>query len=268
MVRLMSFFVVAALMTGCGPSSTQYESLKSENQSLRAEIAQLKEQIEAPPRLLAAGKLNFDKANYEIATKHLGELVNKHPESAEAAEAGELLPKAKAGLEKQRAEKKAASEREAQEKERRLARATKAMKKKVDELEGITWYTDSSTPSSESSFHIYFGKKTGIPWLRLVTRYYGSDWLFVQSFFVVADGQRFEYPQTDFKQDHHTSVWEWRDAMVEDRDMVMIKAVIASKKATIRFVGRQYYKDHVISADEKKALERVLDAFAAMGGTV
>lgn len=47
----------------------------------------------------------------------------------------------------------------------------------------------------------------------------------------------------------------------------MIEAIIASKDATIRFVGQQYRDDKKITASQKAALRRVLDAYKALGGT-
>ena len=44
----------------------------------------------------------------------------------------------------------------------------------------------------------------------------------------------------------------------------MIKRIISSKKSTIRFYGQQYYYDHIITAQEKEAMQVVLDAFSAI----
>ncbi len=46
----------------------------------------------------------------------------------------------------------------------------------------------------------------------------------------------------------------------------MIKAIISSKQAIIRFEGKQYRNDKVITPIQKKALENVLDAYLALGG--
>jgi len=103
------------------------------------------------------------------------------------------------------------------------------------------------------------------PWLRLKIRYYGSDWLFVESFFVVVDGERFDKAYAEFERDHGGGdVWEWYDESPTAKDLEMIKKIISSKKATIRFVGRQYHRDHVIDTNEKRALQSVLDAYEAL----
>ncbi|OPY88765.1 MAG: hypothetical protein A4E71_00221 [Smithella sp. PtaU1.Bin162] len=159
-------------------------------------------------------------------------------------------------------------EREKQEEVKRVADVTKKMSKKIDELEGITWYKDASTHAYHTSVHLYFGKKeSASPWLRLKIRYYDNRWLFIKSFFVVADGQRFEKPVAKFNRDNSGgSIWEWYDENVSDADLIMIKAIIKSKKATVRFIGDQYREDYTITEQEKRALQNVLDAFIAMGG--
>jgi hypothetical protein len=194
----------------------------------------------------------------------------KHPDAIESKEAKNYIDKLNLELKKRQEIENAKRIREVKEKETRIANATKRMSKKYDELEGITWYTDSSTHPYNTNFHLYFGKKKpGTPWLRLKIRYYADDWLFIESFFVVADGQRFEKPYAKFERDNGSgSIWEWYDENVSDTDMAMIRAIIKSKKATIRFTGNQYHKDHTISDQEKKSLQNVIDAFEALGGKV
>jgi hypothetical protein len=47
----------------------------------------------------------------------------------------------------------------------------------------------------------------------------------------------------------------------------MINAVIESKKATLRFNGRQYRYDMTLTAKHKQALKRVLETYKLIGGT-
>lgn len=140
------------------------------------------------------------------------------------------------------------------------------MTKKIDKLEHITWYQDRSTHPYESSFHLYFAERDGtVSNLRLKLRYYADDWLFIEGFTVYADGQRFEYPNVPFERDNGSgSIWEWHDDLVDSRDLTMIKAVIASKEAVVRYHGRQYQADRKITANQKAALQNVLDAYKAL----
>ena len=157
------------------------------------------------------------------------------------------------------------------EEQKRIASALKNMKKNTDKIEGVDWYRDKSSPSynNRNAFYLYFGKRSGssTPWLRLRIQYYSDDWLFIDSFIVVADGKRFERSNVNFERDHDSEIWEWYDESLSASDMEMINAVISSKDATIRFNGRQYRNDKPITAAQKSAMRNVLDAYKAAGGS-
>ena len=163
------------------------------------------------------------------------------------------------------------SERVKKEQEdKRVASALQKMRKNTDKIDGVDWYRDKSSPAytNQNGFFIYAGKRSaGGPWLRLRIQYLAEDWLFIQSFVVVADGQRFERNRVKFERDNNSRIWEWYDENLTDADLQMIKAIISSKEAVIRFNGRQYRKDKTITASQKAALQNVLDAYKALGGT-
>lgn len=156
-----------------------------------------------------------------------------------------------------------------QQKEKRLASALQKMDKKTDKIEGIDWYREKSSPAynNKNGFFLYIGKRpTGAPWLRLRIQYFAEDWLFIESFIVVADGQRFERDPVKFERDNRSEIWEWYDESPTDADLQMIQAIVASQEAVIRFNGRQYRKDKTITASQKAALQNVLNAYQALGG--
>jgi hypothetical protein len=153
--------------------------------------------------------------------------------------------------------------------ERRIATALNKMSKRTDKIEGVDWYKDKSSPVYDNSngFFLYIGKRSdGAPWLRLRIQYHADRWLFIESFIVVADGQRFEQPVATFERDNDSMIWEWYDEKVSESDMQMIKSIISSKDATIRLNGHQYHKDVKIKPNQKTALQNVLDAYSALGG--
>lgn len=162
----------------------------------------------------------------------------------------------------------AARTKEEQEK-RRIATAVQKMSKNTDKIEGIDWYKDRSSPkyNNANAFYLYIGKRgAGAPWLRLRIQYHASDWLFINSFTVVADGQRFDRSGVRFERDNNNMIWEWYDENLSASDLQMIRAVIASKETVIRFNGRQYRKDVTITSAQRAALQNVLDAYTALGG--
>ena len=204
-------------------------------------------------------KAYADAAN-EAAKAEDMTTAQKHVQRARAAGGGEDLVKpAETAI--------ARAETAARE---RKKTAVAAMRKDEDKLENTTWYADKSSPkfNNVDAFYIYFGEKEGNRWLRLRAQYHDDRWLFAHSFTVYADGKPFEYNGVKFERDHRADIWEWYDDGVDARDLEMIRAVIKSKEATIRYNGRQYRDDRTISTAQKRALQRVLDAYEARGGTV
>ncbi len=154
------------------------------------------------------------------------------------------------------------------------AKARAALRTKVDKLEAVIWYMDPGSPryANANAFYVYFGEKSGVltAGMRLKIQYHSDNWLFIQSFTVFADSERFDRQNVRFEGDNSSKVWEWYDEPATPQDMEMIMAVINSKDATIRFYGRQYQADRTITAKQKAALKNVITAyqaiFAAGGG--
>jgi hypothetical protein len=189
-------------------------------------------------------------------------LSEKHPGGSQAARAAEIVTQIERGL----ADQAAADEA-------RIATATAKMRSQPDEVRGITFYSDKATTEYDdiNSFHLYIGKSASRVWLRLRIQYAADDWLFVESFVIKADDQRFDITPDyfDIERDNgYGGIWEWYDGAVERRDVKMVQAVIAASKVTLRYNGKQYYDDREITTAEKQALQNVLDAFVALGGNL
>lgn len=285
------FFLIffAFFINACGgPSQNDFDSinninkalneeiaiLKNEQNILTTEISNLKKEIEelkfASNKLLSQGKLSFNEGKYELAKITFETLLAKHPDAIEAEDAKAYINKVDAELKKKLGIEEAKKEREEADNKKRIAAATKKMTKKFDEIEGITWYQESTIHPYNTSFHLYIGQnKDGNSWLRLKIRFYSDDWLFIKAYIIVADGQKFGKSNVKFERDNGAgSIWEWYDENVSDADIIMIKEIIKSKKTTLRFIGDKYHKDHTITDQEKKALQNVIDAFVALGGKI
>lgn len=142
------------------------------------------------------------------------------------------------------------------------ARALSSMSKKVDEFNGMVWYQDRSSPRYRNSngFYLYFGTSGEIAQpLRLVVSYYDDSWLFIESARINVDGKIFALGATSWERDNNSSIWEWSDEQLSDREM--IEAIIKSKSAVIRFDGSKYYDTRTISSTQKTALRNVLYAY-------
>jgi hypothetical protein len=269
-------------LIGCGRvSQKDYDLLKSENESLKKELDELKFGAE---RLLGNAQNHIANNDYIAAKSELSILLNKHVASQQAKEAKDLLPFVEQKLrekeiaeEEERKEKEKAVEDERLAKEKaerdRLANATKKLRTKYDDMKGITWYYDKSTPqyTNYNSFHIYMGQENkGKPWLRFRIQYAADNWLFIGSYIIKTDNQSYTISTSygDVETDHgHGGIWEWYDVSFTSNYYSIVKDIIKSKNVKLRCIGTQYYKDRTITEKEKQGLQNILDAYEALGGS-
>ncbi|MDD4332556.1 MAG: hypothetical protein PHT51_00385 [Patescibacteria group bacterium] len=167
--------------------------------------------------------------------------------------------------EAQEAENKAKAE--AEEKERQIALSK--MVKEVDDMQGIIWYYDQNTPQTRNTNNVsmYFGvNKENVPTLRFRVSYAGGDWLFINRYIFKIFDVTTDYVPSEIKRDNSNTVWEWSDEKADSMAIAIAKLIIESKESKIRYQGKDYYKDRVITEAEKTSLENVLNAYQAMGG--
>jgi hypothetical protein len=143
------------------------------------------------------------------------------------------------------------------------------MRIETDKFNGIKFYTDRSTPyySNYSTFHLYIGKNgDSDPYLRFKVRYSDDDWLFVDSASINIDGDIRDLDVgSDWERDNGSGdIWEWVDVAATESHLSLVRDVINSKKAVIRYFGSQYRDDRTITSTEKRALQNVLDAYEAL----
>jgi hypothetical protein len=180
-----------------------------------------------------------------------GLLAKVVPDNAEyAARQKELAAKAKAAKQAER--------------DRTMA----AMRKSHDDVEGITWYHDKSSPgfNNVNALFLYIGEKRGDQWLRLRIQYKAEDWLFVERVVIAADDARYTISEGPWERDHSTEIWEWLDYTPSAADLAMLRQVADAKRVVIRYEGKQYRNDWVLPDTHKQAIKRVLAAYAALGG--
>ena len=186
----------------------------------------------------------------------------------------ELSPEEKAEKAKIEAQKeverKAKEEAEAKakaEEEKRVKQALAKMRIETDDIQNITRYEDKTSPQYRNlnGFYLNITDHPAIGrYLTLNIQYRGNDWLFINYYIIKADDQTFTLFPDDVSSDNYSYVWEW-STFTNDKDfMPIVKAVIASKEAKIRYQGNQYYHDRVITNTEKQALQNVLEALEAL----
>ena len=278
---VLLMFAISLLFSFCGISKDEHDkaladlnSAKNEIGKLKSQIADLEKQLDdikyGADRLLTNAKNFVDKKDYEKAKENLEALLKKHSASNEAREGEKLLANVVATIEKIKKEKEMAEKM-------RLTNATKKLESSYDKIEKITWYKDKYLNSvayalkseGPSRIELYMGKmKEGLPWLRFKIKYYGDDWVFLENYIIYIDGQKHILipPVKPEKDNYGGSVWESNDLPVTEEIKQIIKKVISSKEAIIRYIGQNSGFDYVITKVEKDAIRNVIDGFEALGG--
>jgi hypothetical protein len=119
-----------------------------------------------------------------------------------------------------------------------------------------------------STAQLYIGFNDKSVWLRFKVKYYGDDWLFVDSYKVAADDYRWQSPKINFERDNSSgSVWEWSDSSATDKDIEVANALASATKSIIRFNGNQYYSDENLAEDQKEGIKNILALYSLMKGS-
>lgn len=111
----------------------------------------------------------------------------------------------------------------------------------------------------------YLGHKDGRHWLRFALRYKAADWLFIKRFVLVAEKYRFESPVDDFERNHSGGkIWEWRDTNAQGNYLAALRATAESEETTIRFYGKQYYRDFEVPPKQRELIKDMLELHTLM----
>lgn len=256
------------LLLACVPQS-KYDEVKKENEELKKELDEIKYGAQ---RLMEKAKTMQQEKDFKGAKAQLEELLERHKGSPQEAEARQLIDQLDQQISHQEKQEKQQEQAAQLAEQQRLANATSKLKTSYDDIKGITWYYDKSTPryNNSNSFHLYMGKQaTGAPWLRLKITYTADDWLFIQSYIIKTDKQTYEVNTNYGDVETHIddgAIEEWYDVSLNEHDYNMIKDIISSSSSKLRYVGKQYYKDRSITGSEKQALKNILNAYEALGG--
>ena len=142
-----------------------------------------------------------------------------------------------------------------------------------DDVKNLKFYYDKTSPKyvNANGFALYAGQELGSdPYLFMKIQYFGSDWLFIKSYYFNIDGETYEITPNygEIETDNDTDVWEWYNEPATAENIEMIQKIITSKKTVLRLEGSKYYKDVKISQTQKSALKNVLTVYQGLGGTL
>lgn len=133
---------------------------------------------------------------------------------------------------------------------------------KYDDIDGITWIYSKTKPYYDNiiAFYNYIGlKDDGQAWKRLLIRYHGDDWLFINEIIIKTDNNTYTIDASDSKRDHNADVWEWIDITESSVEEAIIHDIINSNKTKVRFIGSQYHHDWILPKNAIKGLQEIED---------
>jgi hypothetical protein len=98
-------------------------------------------------------------------------------------------------------------------------------------------------------------------------RYCADNWLYIQSYSFAIDGKTYSFAPTEIKRDNGEGIiWEWSSDVLDKNTYEIVKAVVGSKSTKIRFRGKLYTEDKLITDEQKHAMKNVLEAYQVLGG--
>lgn len=163
-------------------------------------------------------------------------------------------------------------------KQEKLEIALKKVKTEKDDVKGIIWYKGLTGEDVDYNGIIpYIGTKvnqTGNTeykntWMRFYAIYSGKDWVFVEKIYLKTD--KTTHVVNVGHQDRNTKVYrggvaEWVDFSVDKKLYDILEDVSNSENVTMRFEGKNEYRDKVITKAEKENIRNILDIFNGFDG--
>ncbi|WP_339167167.1 hypothetical protein MKX75_24010 [Paenibacillus sp. FSL R5-0341] len=279
MKPLWTTLLAVLLLTGCAGTSVpetaknDAESVVSTTKPVAVPQEEVTEEIkETAADVLMRAKTDIKDGYEQSAKKLLESMIFDYPDAEEVKEANTLIAKIDSKANEENAKAEAEAKKAEESRKANVNKALSKLRKTTDEVEGITWYYDKTTSKYDdtNNAHLYIGvQESGDPYLRLRIRYASDSWLFIQQYIFRSGDDKYTITPgySGVNRDNSGGgIWEWYDATPTADDLDMIRTIIASDKAILRYSGQQYYDDRTISSEEKKAFQNVLDAYEALGG--
>lgn len=142
---------------------------------------------------------------------------------------------------------------------------------KKDEFSDNSWVKPKSKPYyiNQNGFYCYFQKDASgnVSNFRFVGQYAAEDWLFIRYLKFNIDGKNYDFYPNEINTDNDTTIWEWFDDEITMTDYKLIEEISKAKSVKIRFEGRQYYDDKIMSQNNITSIKRTLEYYKAHGGS-
>lgn len=250
----------------CGPSQSDYNKLLGQKKELEKQNILLSDSLKgmtealngyrySPAKLCSNINTLFKQDKLEVLEDIAKKLEKYHPESSELKEVKSLCQKITVARQK----------KEEEEQKRRM-QAVNKLRKKNDDVLGITWYENPyfTHYNDINSTSIYIGKNNTFVMLRIKMSYCGYNWIFFEEAYLSYDGhtQEIGFNKYDNKKTDNSgeSVWEWIDVRVDDTLLAYLKEMVNDKSVKMRLSGK-YTRTKTLSPNEIKAIKDVLLAY-------
>ena len=158
-----------------------------------------------------------------------------------------------------------------QEYEKMLPGAYAKLRKESDEFNpDPVWFYAKKTSKyrNRNDIYMYLAKfKSGFVKPRLVIQYHADDWLFIESYEILTDNNKYEIKlsRAADRDNDGGKIWEWADLEWADRYGEILNDIANSQTAKIRHNGRKYYKDRTITNREKQSIKDVMTVYKLEG---
>ncbi|BCS52030.1 hypothetical protein [Geobacter sp. SVR] len=196
------------------------------------------------PQVAASVREAISQGNYSTAYLELGRIPKDSPEYRELRE--QLVAERK----KQRP----------------------GLRKEAAVAQGPLRYYDETTPRDRSTAWVfaYFSEQAGAFWPRFCIQVAPDKRLAITAFRILADGKTFDIPAAELHSEKIRDTWaQWYDAPLDSHTYNAILALIKARKASLLgYVSQSIAYRRDIGEAEKKGLERIMEAYVAVGGTL
>lgn len=256
----LTLFLLSVLIIGCTNEKREKELLKK--------ISDIETQLDncqnGADKLHARIKLAFEKSDYALCKTIYNEMEKRHPNSELLSDVKKIYLKI-IDIEKKKEEEK---RRQAEIERNKKLHALNKLKKKYDDVSGITWYEQPyfTHYTNTNLTSIYIGDNGTSKWLNIRMTYKGDDWIFFEHAYLSYDGftKEIQFNEYDDKDsDNDTAVWEWIDLTVTTEIENFLHDFAKSNNAKMRLSGK-YTRTRNLTWNERQGILDVLNGFDAL----
>lgn len=136
-----------------------------------------------------------------------------------------------------------------------------------------TIYKPKSAPLyvNKNGLYVYFIMIDNKPRsLRFRLQYLADEWLFIRKVQFSIDEKAYEFIPRNVKNDNGSGqIWEWFDeGITTESDLELLNAIANGKSVRMKILGRHYYEKKTINEQQKKDIQRTIELYRALGGSL